>query len=120
MAKQELSQEEVWDDSALVNSWNEALEEYKKYHSLAVKGEKIELVLDKAESEPLYDIKTQAVESKQSQKDQVQPAFVNGDAGHAPAQAVGGVGAPQLQATAGTGVMPQALLNTGKTSRPSE
>ena len=24
-----LSEEEIWDDSALVNSWNEALEEYK-------------------------------------------------------------------------------------------
>lgn len=25
----ELSQEEVWDDSALIDSWNEALAEYK-------------------------------------------------------------------------------------------
>ena len=23
-----LSQDEIWDDSALINSWNEALEEY--------------------------------------------------------------------------------------------
>ncbi|KAL3962275.1 survival motor neuron protein (SMN) domain-containing protein [Purpureocillium lilacinum] len=28
----------VWDDSALVDSWNEALEEYKKYHSIHAKG----------------------------------------------------------------------------------
>ncbi|CZT24644.1 uncharacterized protein RCC_10369 [Ramularia collo-cygni] len=35
-----LSHEEIWDDSVLVSSWNEAYEEYQKYHSLAAKGEK--------------------------------------------------------------------------------
>lgn len=50
MAKtKEVSHAEVWDDTALVDSWNEALAEYKKYHSLAAKGEKIERVLDEAE-----------------------------------------------------------------------
>ncbi|EFY92215.1 hypothetical protein MAC_01816 [Metarhizium acridum CQMa 102] len=43
----ELSHEEVWDDSALIDSWNEALAEYKpttniscaqKYHSVHAKG----------------------------------------------------------------------------------
>ena len=29
MAEQELSQAQVWDDSELVDSWNEAFEEYK-------------------------------------------------------------------------------------------
>ncbi|KAH7241644.1 hypothetical protein BKA59DRAFT_456227 [Fusarium tricinctum] len=33
-----LSQEEIWDDSALIDSWNEALNEYKKYHSIHAKG----------------------------------------------------------------------------------
>ncbi|RYP21491.1 hypothetical protein DL767_009256 [Monosporascus sp. MG133] len=33
-----LTHEEIWDDSALVDSWNEALEEYKKYHSIHIKG----------------------------------------------------------------------------------
>ncbi|CCC07401.1 unnamed protein product [Sordaria macrospora k-hell] len=32
------SHEEIWDDSALVNSWNEALAEYKKYHSIHAEG----------------------------------------------------------------------------------
>ncbi|KAF2209090.1 hypothetical protein CERZMDRAFT_100840 [Cercospora zeae-maydis SCOH1-5] len=44
MANQELSHDELWDDSALVDSWNDAFEEYKKYHSLARKGEKVEIV----------------------------------------------------------------------------
>ncbi|GAB1312999.1 hypothetical protein MFIFM68171_03209 [Madurella fahalii] len=30
--------EEIWDDSALVESWNQALDEYKKYHSIHAKG----------------------------------------------------------------------------------
>ena len=29
MSTKQLSQSEIWDDSALVDSWNEALEEYK-------------------------------------------------------------------------------------------
>ncbi|KAF4342979.1 Survival motor neuron 1 [Fusarium beomiforme] len=37
--KQEnLTKEEIWDDSALIDSWNEALQEYKKYHSIHAKG----------------------------------------------------------------------------------
>ena len=59
--KQGLTHDEIWDDSALVDSWNEALEEYKvscdshqprqpsrlmrcsqKYHSIHVKGGNVE------------------------------------------------------------------------------
>ncbi|KAK8212908.1 hypothetical protein M8818_003073 [Zalaria obscura] len=50
MAARGLSEKEIWDDSALVRSWNDALEEYKKYHSMAAKGEKVEVVLDAAET----------------------------------------------------------------------
>ncbi|KAK3315311.1 hypothetical protein B0H66DRAFT_341083 [Apodospora peruviana] len=38
----EPTQEEIWDDSALVDSWNQALEEYKKYHSIHAKGGSVE------------------------------------------------------------------------------
>ncbi|PMD27292.1 hypothetical protein NA56DRAFT_231257 [Hyaloscypha hepaticicola] len=41
---------EIWDDSALVDSWNDALEEYKKYHSLKARGEDVEEVLKAAEN----------------------------------------------------------------------
>ncbi|PTB62153.1 hypothetical protein BBK36DRAFT_8540 [Trichoderma citrinoviride] len=30
--------EEIWDDSVLIDSWNDALREYKKYHSIRAKG----------------------------------------------------------------------------------
>lgn len=65
--RKELSHEEIWDDSALVDSWNEAVEEYKArdpmnadslmlmatsqyYYSLHARGEKVEQVLDQVEA----------------------------------------------------------------------
>ncbi|KAL4921128.1 hypothetical protein BDW62DRAFT_174989 [Aspergillus aurantiobrunneus] len=45
-----LTQEEIWDDSALVQSWDEAVEEYKLYHSIHAKGENAEDVLREAEA----------------------------------------------------------------------
>ncbi|MCJ1361566.1 hypothetical protein MMC16_000666 [Acarospora aff. strigata] len=47
--RKELSQAEVWDDSALLRSWDEALEEYKLYHSIHARGEKVEDVIREAE-----------------------------------------------------------------------
>ncbi|POR32962.1 Survival motor neuron-like protein 1 [Tolypocladium paradoxum] len=32
----------IWDDSALVDSWNDALNEYKKYHSVHARGGSVE------------------------------------------------------------------------------
>ncbi|RDL38048.1 uncharacterized protein BP5553_05481 [Venustampulla echinocandica] len=43
--------DEIWDDSLLVNSWNEALEEYKKYHSIQARGEDIDSVLEAHENQ---------------------------------------------------------------------
>ncbi|KAI5928005.1 hypothetical protein F4810DRAFT_705901 [Camillea tinctor] len=40
-----LTHDEIWDDSALVDSWNEALEEYKRYHSIHRKGGNVEDLL---------------------------------------------------------------------------
>ncbi|KAI4860802.1 hypothetical protein F4820DRAFT_435703 [Hypoxylon rubiginosum] len=37
-----LSHNEMWDDSALVDSWNEALHEYEKYHSIHKNGGNVE------------------------------------------------------------------------------
>ncbi|KAH7311681.1 hypothetical protein B0I35DRAFT_481628 [Stachybotrys elegans] len=37
----DMSQDEIWDDSMLIDSWNQALEEYKKYHSIHAKGGKV-------------------------------------------------------------------------------
>lgn len=44
-----LTHEEIWDDSALIRSWDEAVEEYKLYHSIHARGENVEDVLREAE-----------------------------------------------------------------------
>ncbi|KAK4982376.1 hypothetical protein LTR66_009303 [Elasticomyces elasticus] len=48
MAVQELSHNQIWDDSALLESWDEVLEEYKYYHSIAARGESVEEVIEAA------------------------------------------------------------------------
>ncbi|KIW91272.1 uncharacterized protein Z519_08168 [Cladophialophora bantiana CBS 173.52] len=45
----ELSQAEIWDDSALIRSWNDAVAEYEYYHSIHARGEDVEEILRKAE-----------------------------------------------------------------------
>ncbi|RDW60810.1 hypothetical protein BP6252_12193 [Coleophoma cylindrospora] len=63
----EPSHAEIWDDSALVDSWNEALEEYKHYHSMHARGEKVEDVLkiaSKQTSGLLVDDSMQYAQSK--------------------------------------------------------
>lgn len=44
-----LSHKEIWDDSALVRSWNDALAEYEYYHSIHARGEDVDEVLRQAE-----------------------------------------------------------------------
>ncbi|KAL8823982.1 MAG: hypothetical protein Q9191_005390 [Dirinaria sp. TL-2023a] len=48
--KKQLTQAEIWDDSALIKSWDDALEEYKLYHSVYARGERVEDVLREAEA----------------------------------------------------------------------
>ncbi|KAL8718071.1 MAG: hypothetical protein Q9225_004754 [Loekoesia sp. 1 TL-2023] len=45
-----LSHEEIWDDSALLNSWDAALQEYQLYHSIHARGERVEDILKEAEA----------------------------------------------------------------------
>ncbi|KIX95388.1 uncharacterized protein Z520_08905 [Fonsecaea multimorphosa CBS 102226] len=51
----ELSQAEIWDDSALIRSWNDAVAEYEYYHSIHARGEDVEEILRKAEMGELDD-----------------------------------------------------------------
>ena len=52
---QPLNHNEIWDDSALIKSWNAAVAEYEYYHSLAAKGLDVEDVLDHAEEAEAND-----------------------------------------------------------------
>ncbi|KAI9785706.1 MAG: hypothetical protein M1839_008723 [Geoglossum umbratile] len=54
-----LSQEEIWDDSSLLQSWDEALNEYKLYHSIHVRGETIDEYLESAEAPGMDNVATE-------------------------------------------------------------
>ncbi|KAI0472435.1 hypothetical protein F4859DRAFT_515280 [Xylaria cf. heliscus] len=49
--EQELTHNEIWDDSALIDSWDQALEEYKKYHSVHRNGGNVNDLLKPKEEE---------------------------------------------------------------------
>ncbi|KAK5737373.1 hypothetical protein LTR17_006792 [Elasticomyces elasticus] len=115
------SHAEVWDDSALVNSWNEALEEYKKYHSLAAKGEKVELVLDQVEK---GEVETGDLEGVHAT---TLPVLVNGNStsstnstnrpveeGSLPTGPQPSTTTQVMPAASATAAVPQMLLNQGE------
>ncbi|KAG7294296.1 hypothetical protein NEMBOFW57_004367 [Staphylotrichum longicolle] len=57
MESKAATHEEIWDDSALVDSWNEALEEYKKYHSIHARGGTVDdIIQDDAEAMTRRDV----------------------------------------------------------------
>ncbi|KAK5138293.1 hypothetical protein LTR08_003354 [Meristemomyces frigidus] len=115
MVKQELKHEEVWDDSALVNSWNEALSEYKKYHSLAAKGEKVNVTLDRVEEDITDVVASQAVDEEKEEKpkhDHDQPAMTNGHAIYSKPERPATSPTEAHQVPNAPTMLPQALLNT--------
>ncbi|MCJ1283410.1 hypothetical protein MMC26_002738 [Xylographa opegraphella] len=74
-----LSLEEIWDDSALIESWDDAVEEYKLYHSIHARGESVEdalfsaaqdqqmtndhsLLVDEGTSQPNYRVGDESLE----------------------------------------------------------
>lgn len=46
-----ISHDEIWDDSALIRSWEDAYAEYQFYHSIHARGEDVDEVLRRAEAE---------------------------------------------------------------------
>ncbi|KAI0552752.1 hypothetical protein F4679DRAFT_581260 [Xylaria curta] len=55
--EQELTHNEIWDDSALIDSWDQALEEYKKYHSIHRNGGNVNDLLKPKEEDGTSDAK---------------------------------------------------------------
>ncbi|KAJ4357639.1 uncharacterized protein N0V89_002215 [Didymosphaeria variabile] len=48
-----LDDRSAWDDSALINSWDDAVAEYQKYHSISKSGQRLEDALTEEELERL-------------------------------------------------------------------
>ena len=142
MAGDGASHEEIWDDSALLNSWDDALAEYKvgdaspirdianhqtdnskKYHSLAAKGETVDLSrlaeaqqanvpIDVQEAPPSTEAVNATVKHSQAVTGATMPTTQQ-SAATAPAAPVAASSAPASAAQPGAGAMPQALLNSG-------
>ncbi|KAK4186578.1 hypothetical protein QBC35DRAFT_266176 [Podospora australis] len=54
-----LTHEEIWDDSVLVDSWNQALAEYNKYHSIHAKGGTLEEITAAEKKAVSHDAKAE-------------------------------------------------------------
>ncbi|KAI4113934.1 MAG: hypothetical protein LQ345_005184 [Seirophora villosa] len=70
--RKQLSHEEIWDDSALVDSWDAALQEYQLYHSIHARGERVEDVLKEVEASE------QSLPTQEQQAGQTSPPIVHG------------------------------------------
>ncbi|KAI0974965.1 hypothetical protein F4678DRAFT_357997 [Xylaria arbuscula] len=55
--QQELTHHEIWDDSALIDSWDQALQEYKKYHSIHRNGGNVNDLLKAKDEDETSDAK---------------------------------------------------------------
>ncbi|EAW10102.1 uncharacterized protein ACLA_045670 [Aspergillus clavatus NRRL 1] len=131
-ADRALRQEEIWDDSALVQSWDEAVEEYKLYHSIHAKGENVEDVLREAEAadremehaeEPqadtaagggvmdAADVNPLAATSQQSAQEDVMKVCAPGDYEARPPTEAAPAGAPAMPHPALAQVQDEGLKN---------
>ncbi|EAU34656.1 conserved hypothetical protein [Aspergillus terreus NIH2624] len=112
-ATKPLTQEEIWDDSALVQSWDEAVEEYKLYHSIHARGENVEDVLREAEAAELEKSQDQEeepeVDSKDAMEADVEPPATAPQTSHLTAPQTAGESAPPIGAHAGGPSMGSAV-----------
>jgi hypothetical protein len=69
----ELTHNQIWDDSALINSWNDAVKEYEYYHSL--------MLLPSAERERILDEEERREEAEVEAEDKDREV-VNGEKGN--------------------------------------
>ncbi|OAL48809.1 hypothetical protein IQ07DRAFT_645563 [Pyrenochaeta sp. DS3sAY3a] len=77
----DMSDKNAWDDSELMDTWNDALLEYKKYHSIHKSGKRLEDALTEAELRELREDYGDLME----EADPTSTAEINGDAGTADA-----------------------------------
>ncbi|KAK0639318.1 hypothetical protein B0T16DRAFT_241588 [Cercophora newfieldiana] len=121
-ADKNLTHEEIWDDSALVNSWNQALDEYKKYHSIHAVGGTVEDIVEsnkrdaarrdaKPETESRGELIDDEGATPQSRSDQTHPE-ASQDAAQGREQIINGL-APGTSQGGGIPAMgPQVLLGS--------
>ncbi|KAK4121793.1 hypothetical protein N657DRAFT_647281 [Parathielavia appendiculata] len=115
------SHEEIWDDSALVESWNQALEEYKRYHSVHAKGGTVDGILHEPEAitrsnaKPETSAEVEAA-AEEAEVDETIPMDESNETSHPAISDVQGSGLAdktnEVLAGQASGMGPQTLLGT--------
>ncbi|ROT42470.1 hypothetical protein SODALDRAFT_16329 [Sodiomyces alkalinus F11] len=106
-----LAHDEIWDDSALIESWNEALNEYKKYHSIHAKGGRLEDL--ELEAEELAGDQTQMEGVVETQSDDHRPRSKQQPQDSTAEALLETTAAAQVQPGHGAPIVPpQAILGT--------
>ncbi|EQB50084.1 hypothetical protein CGLO_10500 [Colletotrichum gloeosporioides Cg-14] len=118
----DMTHAEIWDDSALIDSWNEALNEYKKYHSIHAKGGRLEDVdlqeTSESQTHKTGDSETKAVDQPEIVDDEEVAHETKGAGGSTDVQSK--VGAPIAKPISGSSgsvpspatTCPQGLLGS--------
>lgn len=75
----DLNDKNAWDDSFLQNSWNDAVAEYEKYHSIAKSGKRLEDALTQEELRELRDDHGDLVGEAEAASERVTEANDNSD-----------------------------------------
>ncbi|KAF9870519.1 hypothetical protein CkaCkLH20_12009 [Colletotrichum karsti] len=112
----EMTHAEMWDDSALIESWNEALDEYKKYHSIHAKGGRLEDIDLQEKSEPQYGQATHLTTGSET-KAVDQPETVDGE--EAANETKGAERSTDVQPTAGVPIANTISGHSGSVPSPA-
>ncbi|KAI1766583.1 hypothetical protein GGR53DRAFT_464257 [Hypoxylon sp. FL1150] len=106
-----LSHNEMWDDSALVESWNEALQEYEKYHSIHKNGGNVEDLLKSNQTTSDAKDEIDVAEESSAPGSLKTGSEMRGDA-TADGRQVNGTSTTQHSLPLGGGPGPQGLLSS--------
>ncbi|KAL9045321.1 MAG: hypothetical protein Q9214_001617 [Letrouitia sp. 1 TL-2023] len=116
--RKQLSQEEIWDDTELLDSWHEAKLEYQLYHSIDARGERVEDVLRQEEAASDFKPDTDAnVEPSSAQQEGLADTGMEDgkDEIYSDNQAQPPHANTTEQASQAIPCIPQALANSGMT-----
>ncbi|KAF2256660.1 hypothetical protein BU26DRAFT_526988 [Trematosphaeria pertusa] len=119
-----LDDRSAWDDSALINSWEEAVAEYDKYHSIQRSGKRLEDVLSQEELKQLREEHgnlIEEVETRSNAADPNRPAGQENDEWpQEETNGDGGIGETQSHAEERTASGDQEHARTSETTRPHD
>ncbi|KAI1481248.1 hypothetical protein F4774DRAFT_374764 [Daldinia eschscholtzii] len=107
--KKPLSHKEIWDDSALIDSWNDALKEYEKYHSIHKNGGNVE---DLLKSDETTDAKDETKETNPLEADSEMGTGAGAEAEAANGRQENGTSSSQHSHPLGGGPGPGGLLGS--------